>query len=188
MDFQDLLLKVAKILKRLNIIYCITGGYAVSVWGRPRSTLDLDIIVKLTVEKLPALSKAMKSLSQAGYLDEAAARDAIENQAEFNFLHPESGLKIDFWTISNDPFGLAELKRRQPKKIGKLTVYFISPEDLILSKLLWYKESESTRHLEDIESIIAISGKTLDLKYLKSQVEKRDLRESFNKVIKSSRF
>ncbi len=188
MDFQELLLKIAKIFERLKIIYCITGGYAVSVWGRPRATFDLDVIVKLSIEKLSAFSKALKSLSVAGYLDEDTAKSAIENQNEFNFIHPESGLKIDFWVIKNDSVGMAELKRRQPRKIGKQTVYFISPEDLILSKLLWHKESESTRHLEDIESVIAVSRKILDFKYLKSQAEKRGFSETLNKIIKNSKF
>jgi len=183
MDFQGLLIKIAKILERLNIAYCITGGYAVSVWGRPRSTFDLDVVLKLSTEKLPVLSKALKSLSAAGYLDEESARSAIEKQSEFNYIHPESGLKIDFWTVRDDSAGPAELKRRQPKKIGKQIVYFISPEDLILSKLLWHKQSGSTRHLEDIESVMAISDKILDFKYLKNQAARRGFAEILNKIM-----
>lgn len=183
MDFQKLLLKVVKIFERLKIVYCITGGYAVSVWGRPRATFDLDVIVKLSLEKLPALSKALRSLSEAGYLDDESARLAIENQNEFNFIHPESGFKIDFWPVKNDSVGLAELKRRRPKKISKQTVYFISPEDLILSKLLWYKESSSTRHLEDIETVLEIYGKAIDFKYLKSRAARRGFGEILNKIM-----
>ena len=44
-------------------------------------------------------------------------------------------------------------------------------EDLILSKLVWYRESQSSRHLEDAESVIKISGKKLDFKYLRKRAK-----------------
>lgn len=48
---------------------------------------------------------------------------------------------------------------------------FISPEDLILSKLIWYKESQSSRHLEDITSILKISKPNLN--YIKKWAKKQ---------------
>ena len=59
------------------------------------------------------------------------------------------------------------MKRRVGIKINKQIVYFISPEDLILSKLEWFKKSQSTRQLEDIESVLKITDK-IDKKYLKN--------------------
>lgn len=58
-----------------------------------------------------------------------------------------------------------ELKRAVKKEVWGQKIYFISPEDLILIKLKWYQDSNSTRHLEDVESILKISK--VDLKYIK---------------------
>lgn len=44
---EQLLSKIAKILKDLKISYAVTGGFAVIVWGKPRFTADIDIIVEL---------------------------------------------------------------------------------------------------------------------------------------------
>lgn len=44
-------------------------------------------------------------------------------------------------------------------------VYIISPEDLILSKLILYAQGESSKQLEDIKSVITIQKK-LDWKYI----------------------
>ena len=71
-----------------------------------------------------------------------------------------------------DKIGEEELARRIVKKIDKQKVYFISPEDLILSKLRWFKESQSDRHLEDVESVLKLSK--VDLKYLKQQARKQE--------------
>ena len=41
-----------------------------------------------------------------------------------------------------------------------------SPEDVILGKLLYYRDGGSEKHLRDITGILKISGQYLDRKYL----------------------
>lgn len=167
-DPRKVVVKIADILHEVGIPYFITGGFAVSVWGRPRATFDIDIVVELVEPKVDALARALRKVYKAGYIDETSAKDAIRHQSEFNFIDPLTGLKIDFWVTKGDELSLLKFKRRIARKIGGKTVYFISPEDLILSKLVWYKMGESTRQLEDIESIVKISGKKLDMKYIRT--------------------
>lgn len=168
----NLLLKVAPILEEFKIDYYVTGGFAVSVWGRPRATFDIDIVVKLLEPKVEPLAKALRKISKFGYIDEEAAREALRRKGEFNFIDPETGIKVDFWIEKGDETARAEFKKRVLKKIDKQKVYFISPEDLVLSKLVWYKKSESSRHLEDAESVFKISGKKLDKNYIKKRAAK----------------
>ena len=97
-------------------------------------------------------------------------REALETKGEFNFIHPQSQLKVDFWVVK-DSFNKQEIKRAIIKKIDGKKVSFVSPEDLILSKLLWYQLSESTRQLEDIESVFRISK--VDMDYIKNTVKKQ---------------
>ena len=175
MEFQKLLKKIAEILEGLKIDYCVTGGFAVSVWGRPRSTFDIDVIVQLKAENIPPLIKNLRRLSAAGYIEESAVKEAVSRGGEFNFIHPESGIKVDFWAVKeNDAVGKSELKRKIGKNLDGQKIYFISPEDLILSKLRWFKESESNRHLEDIKSILKISGKKINSDYLESEAKKQN--------------
>ncbi len=184
-DPEKLLLKITPILKDLKISYFITGGLAVSIWGRPRATFDIDIIIKLIEPEVPALVKALRKISKAGYIDEDVAKQAIVQKGEFNFLDPKSGLKIDFWIAKDDLRSKIAYSRRKVKKIHGQQIYFVSPEDLILSKLIWYKESQSSRHLEDIESVLKISKKKLDLKYLKNWAKRLGVLGIFNKLLSS---
>lgn len=85
MDFQKLLVKIAKILNKLHISYIITGGYAVSVWGRPRSTFDIDVVVELPESRINALAKALQGISELSYVDESMMEDAVLRRGEFNF-------------------------------------------------------------------------------------------------------
>lgn len=164
-DPRHLLIKVAEILDRLDIPYAITGGMAVFVWARPRFTADIDIVVLLKPEHIRELVEVLRGLSEASYVDSHMIREAIERHGEFNFIDGATGMKVDFWPIGGRPFDEAQLKRRIAKTILGHEVDFVSPEDLILAKLLWYKEGKSSKQSEDIASVMEIQ-QHLDRKYL----------------------
>ncbi|TSC78436.1 MAG: hypothetical protein G01um101433_243 [Parcubacteria group bacterium Gr01-1014_33] len=169
---EELLKKIGKILDTLAIPYVITGGIAVTVWGRPRFTADIDVAVDLLPQKLDALARALLKIDKDVYVDKRMMLHALERCGEFNFIHPAAGLKVDFWILKNTPFDREELRRRVRRKVAGVSIALISPEDLILRKLLWYKESESDRQLEDIESVIR-RQKKLDRRYLKKWAAKQ---------------
>ena len=181
-DQEKILITIAKILDDLKIEYFITGGFAVSVWGRPRATFDIDVIIKLVKPNVTTLARALRGICKAGYVDENMMADAISNNGEFNFIDPNSGLKVDFWVMRKEGLDVERLKNKKTKIISGQKVYFSSPEDLILSKLEWYKECRSSRHLEDVESIFKISGDKLDKKYLNKWVDKLGLSDFLDKV------
>ena len=62
---EELLLKITPILDKLKVDYFITGGFAVSVWGRPRATFDIDIMVKVVEPKITPLAKLLKKISKS---------------------------------------------------------------------------------------------------------------------------
>lgn len=183
-DPRHLLINIAKLLKRLKIPYIVTGGIAVLIWGRPRFTADIDIVIELQPEKINDLGKALAGLGKAGYIEKEAIKQALKRQGEFNFIDGETGVKVDFWMLKKkDPFDISRLKKKTAKIILRERVYFTSPEDLILIKLKWYKETQSNRHLEDIESILKISSKKLDMKYLKRWAKKLKVSDVLSKLI-----
>src|SRR3989338_1051496 len=169
-DPQYLLVQVAKILNTLHIPYLVSGGLAVLVWGRPRFTADIDIVVELKQTDIPKLEQALNHLSPQGYIDRDMMNDALKRQGEFNFIDITTGIKVDFWILTDSLFDRTRLQRRQVKSISGEEVYFTSPEDLILIKLKWYQDSDSQRQLEDIESIFKITKK-IDKQYLKTMAQ-----------------
>jgi hypothetical protein len=184
MEIEDLLTKITGILDKLKIPYIITGGMAVSVWGRTRYTADIDIVVELAEKNISSLAKELLGVDKDVYVSKEAMREALETKGEFNFIHPQSQLKVDFWVVK-DNFNKQEIKRAITKKIDGKRVNFVSPEDLVLSKLLWYQLSESTRQLEDIESVLRISK--VDMDYIKNTAKKQRTKDILEKLIKDNK-
>lgn len=182
-EFERLLTKTAGALNRLRIEYLITGGAAVVYWGRPRFTADIDIAIELQESDIKPLAKELrKDLGADAYIDEDMIRAEYERKGEFNVIVPGSGLKIDFFVVRDDPFEKKRFGRAITKKIGKEVVRFISPEDLVLTKLVWHKENGSEKQLEDVRSVISIQGKKLDRKYLKQWAERQGTADILNKL------
>lgn len=181
---EHLLCKIAKILQDLKIPYAVTGGFAVIIWGKPRFTADIDIIVELTPQNITPLAKTLLSIDKDVYVSEETMRDALERKSEFNFIHPQTGLKVDFWLSSKaDVYSKFKLERAVAKKINKQKIFFVSPEDLILSKLIWYRESESSRHSEDIKTVLNIQKSKLNLDYLKKWARKQSTIEILKEIM-----
>lgn len=176
------LIKIAKVLDELKIPYYVTGGFAVSIYGRPRFTADIDVVIKMSNPQVNDLATKLQKIFPKGYIDESQIEDALLRRSEFNIIDPESGLKVDFFVTKNDEFEKECFKKAQPQDLG-YKINFTSPENLVISKLLWHKQSESTRQLEDIASVMDVQ-KNLDKKYLILWINKLGLQQEWQKAEK----
>ena len=182
-DPRTLLVQVAKALDALQIPYLVTGGIAVLVWGRPRFTADIDIVVEVSTRKtLETLRKKLHGISRFSYDDSEAVRDPLRGHS-FNFIDGSTGLKVDFFISQGDAMSRARFRRRRRRSILGKSVQFIAPEDLILAKLLWCKNGAIAKHREDIISIITISRKTLRLDYLRSWAKKLGIADVLQEIL-----
>lgn len=184
MEITGVLLKIAAVLNKLEIPYAVTGGVAVTVWGRARYTADIDIVIDIAPQKLKELIKELSQIEEGIYLDIDAETpiEFIKKQGGFNLIHSQSGVRADFIIKGEDELSQLELDRAIIKDAWGQKISFISPENLILIKLLWYKDSGSTRHLEDVESILKITK--VDLEYIKEWAGKQETTEILENLFK----
>lgn len=144
-------------LESLAIPYALVGSYGSSVYGEPRFTRDIDILLDLTPPKISLFCAAFPPPDF--YLNEIAVRDAVRGRHQFNLLHPGSGNKVDFILPRDTPWGRSQLSRSTRERLlPDLEASIASREDVILGKLWYYSEGGGDRHLRDIAGILRISG------------------------------
>jgi hypothetical protein len=165
MTEADLLRYVVETFEELGIDYMISGSQASVYYGEPRFTRDIDIVADLDAEDVPGLL-AHFPLPDF-YLAEDAVRDAIRTRGQFNVIHPASGLKVDVIVRKDTPYDITEFERRTrlPALEGR-AAFFARPEDVIVYKMIYFREGGSERHLRDIAGILRVSGAELDLAYV----------------------
>jgi hypothetical protein len=99
----------------------------------------------------------------------------------FNIIHNEWVLKADFIIRKDEEYRNLEFGRRQRLRVGGRSVWVVSPEDLILSKLCWVKKSESELQRRDVEDIFAAIP-DLDRSYLREWSEVLGVRSLLGEV------
>jgi hypothetical protein len=165
MDQADLLRHVLAVLESQDVTYALVGSYASAVYGEPRFTHDIDIVVYLTADAAGRLCAAFPA--PEFYVSQAAAREAVAFHGQFNVIHPASGNKIDFMMPRNDAWGRIQLTRRIRRPILPDRDGFVAaPEDVILGKLWYYDEGGSEKHLRDIAAMLQTSADSIDMKYV----------------------
>jgi len=138
-DSIRVMLLVTDVLEKMGIPYAVSGSLSSSVHGVMRSTLDVDIVADLRLEHIRPLVAA---LSPVFYADYEMIRDAIAHHSSFNLIHYETAFKVDIFIPKEHTFDRMQLKRRIASIIAtdpEHSVYVTSPEDIILSKLEWYR-------------------------------------------------
>lgn len=165
MEQSDLLRYAIESLEQLNLTYAIVGSFASGAYGEPRFTQDIDIVINLQAGQIGELCRRFPS--PEFYVSQAAVEEAVYRRGQFNVIHPTSGNKIDFMMSGTGQWSSNQLARRQSVELfPNCNGYLASPEDVILGKMIYYREGGSEKHLRDITGILKITGDAVDRDYI----------------------
>jgi hypothetical protein len=159
---MKILADVASRLEGAGIEYMMTGSMAMAIYSTPRMTRDIDIIIKVAA---PDVAAIVSLFQNDFYIDEAAVRRAIEDKRMFNIIHSDSIIKVDFIVRKDEEYRIVEFSRKKKYNVNGAQIWVVSPEDLVLSKLVWAKTSESELQLGDIRQIL-FDTTSIDREYL----------------------
>jgi hypothetical protein len=165
---------VATILDRLGIRYVIGGSVASSIWGEPRATIDLDLMIDADDH---AVSLLVEELRDEFYVDEETAAFAVAREGSFNAIHYASSMKVDFFIAERAPLARTQLERRRGIPIGEDVLQFYAPEDLLIRKLMWYRlgGEQSERQWRDVLGILRVSWTRMERDYLAAAAEQANV-------------
>lgn len=167
----ELMQRVAVFLESHGIRYRVVGSLASMAYGEPRFTNDIDILADLRPEHTALFLAAFPPPDH--YLSETSMQTAIRQAGQFNIIHIPSGIKVDMIVLKPDDYSRTEIERgRRLTSPGEFDVWFASPEDVILNKLIYYREGGSAKHLRDIGSMLMIQGDSVDRAYIASWAAK----------------
>ena len=178
MTLEDLLSRLTPALEFAQVPYMLTGSVASSAHGMPRSTWDLDIVIKPTRTQLVAL---MRHFPTSDYYAHQAFQ-AFANQSQFNIIDHSTGWKVDFIIAEDSEYTRTAFVRRKPINIAGNTVYVASAEDVLIAKLRWPKLSGFERQLQDAAGIVSTQADNLEFTYVELWVRELGLEEQWEVV------
>ena len=157
----DWLFQFVDPLESAGIPYAIVGSVASSVYGEPRATNDVDLLIQLSRHDAAKLVHGFPC--EQFYVPPTEVIEVELGRAHgghINIIALESMTKADFYPLS--PTEVEWFSRRRALEIGGRVLWFAIPEAVILHKLRFYHEGGSEKHLRDIRGMLAVSGPEID--------------------------
>lgn len=172
----------ADLFDRLGMPYAIMGGWAVRLYGLPRPTYDIDFTIAAPSERLQELYAEVSGLGctvpdqfLGGWIDRVADMPLVK----FRLYVEGHGLDIDVF-LAESPYQEELLRRRRLHELRGRPVQFVSPEDLVLLKLI----AARSRDLGDIEDVM-LARPDIDEAYMRRWAGPLGVEEKLEEVLAS---
>lgn len=158
-------------LDDLGIEYMITGSFAMHAYVTGRLTFDIDAVVEISANDA---ARFAARFSPDYYVDQVKIINAVARNSMFNIINQVTGVKVDCIIRKSTEFEAGKFRRRRRSQLDGIDFWFISKDDLILSKLEWAKNSFSEKQFMDIRILVE---STDELETLEKQISVLELNE-----------
>jgi len=178
---------VIEVLEGLGIPYMVVGGFAAILYGEPRLTIDVDIVVDMNPEHVEPFVAAFPIPDY--YVSEEGIRDSLQRRYPFNVIQPTTGAKVDLVPLPRDRFTRLAFQRRQRMTYDEAgrSATFITREDIIVAKLVAHRETGSDKHLRDARGVLVTQWGELDLEVIRRGARANKVLERFEELLETAR-
>lgn len=169
----EFLRKLTVALDRSDVPYMLTGSLASSMYGVPRATNDVDLVISPSRQQLASLLQFLKRLGLI--LQEEQAFEAFARGTMFNAVDLQNSWKADFILRKTREFSLSEFSRRESHEVAGIHLTLASPEDVVIAKLEWAKASNSEQQIQDAAGVLRMQADRLNVAYVEQWVRELGL-------------
>ena len=132
---RELFLLFVRPLNRAEYRYAITGSIAAILYGEPRLTHDVDIIIFLNEQNVQELRKLFPdSQFYVPPVEVLYTELARQERGSFNIIHIETGFKADFYLTGRDELNAWAFRRKRNVQFEGETLTLAPPEYVIIRK------------------------------------------------------
>ena len=173
------------ILAKNNIEYFISGSVAAIVYGEPRLTHDIDLIISLSDNDITKFIAAFPSdLFYCPPKEVIKTEIKRTSRGHFNLIHQETGFKADVYLIGQEKLQKWALENKVKINFAGSDIFLAPVEYVIIKKLEFYKEGNSQKHIEDVQNILISSESLINFVFLNKNIKDLGLEEVWNLIRK----
>ena len=136
------------------------------MYGEPRLTKNIDIIMDVGRDELGRVLEVLKKAGLETIVPDP--EDFVEKTMVLPSRDKDSGFRVDL-IFSDSAYEKEAFARSKKLKVGDTHVSFISPEDLVIHKVI----AGRPRDIEDAKSVL-INNPSLDREYIRGWLARLD--------------
>lgn len=172
-------------LNALGVHYMITGSVASMIYGEPRLTHDIDLVIELNQDDAETFAEAFPIEKFYCPPPEVIVIEAGRPyRGHFNLIHHATGFKADVYLSGRDKLHQWALSHRKSIDMDDETFWIAPAEYVILRKLEYYREGGSEKHLRDIAGILSVSAYPIDFHKLSEKIHEYSLQKEWEEAEK----
>lgn len=172
-------------LNRLGMRYIITGAVASTIYGEPRLTHDLDLVLELSTNEVEKFTDAFPPDEFYCPPPEVIVLEIGRRfRGHFNLIHQDTGFKADIYLSGQDKLHHWALRNRKSVDVEDEKYWLAPVEYVILRKLEYFREDSSEKHLRDIKGILELSSEQVDFEQLAKRIKDKALEKEWRQVKK----
>ena len=172
-------------LNKLAVRYMVTGAVAIVIYGEPRLTHDIDVVVDLNPEDAEKLVQAFPSEEfYCPPIEVIKLEIHRPLRGHLNLIHYETGFKADIYALGQDELHHWAITKRKSFEMEGEPIWLAPPEYVILRKLEYYREGGSEKHLTDIANMLEISSEDINFEQLQNKIKDYGLQKEWQKAQK----
>ncbi len=170
-------------LNAARMEYMVTGGLAAVVYGHPRLTLDVDLVVRLETRETVEFAALWDPSEFYCPAPETIAHEAARDEhGHFNVIHLDSAMRADVYVAGSDALTMWAMQHKVERTVEGQLVKFAPIEYVIAYKLRFFQLGGSDRHLRDVARMLEISGSDIDEPTLESWIEQLKLGDAWSRA------
>ncbi len=162
----------------------VVGSVASTVWGEPRSTLDIDLVVAAKVEDAERIATVFREpryyCPPVAIMRREIARG---RRGTFNLIDTTTGLKADIYPGMDDPVNAWGMAHRVPVET-ECGIIFVAPVSCVIAgKLRYYAMSKQDKHLRDIRGMLRLSMAQVDRIFVDSVARQHGVERAWEECL-----
>jgi hypothetical protein len=161
-----------------GIPYMVTGSMALNYYAVPRLTRDIDLVAELSVADADRLGDIFGDDFDLG---RATVRESVERRTTFHLIHTTLVVKVDVVVRKDSEYRRTEFARRRRVTVDGHPFFIVTPEDLLISKLDWARDTHSEVQLRDARNLVG-AVRELDREYLDEWITRLGLQALYREV------
>jgi hypothetical protein len=166
MTIEDLAVSVLLACESEGVDHMLTGAFAHGLYGIPRSTKDVDVV--LALHGADPIAKVVTKLSDIVEFEPQIRFDTLTwGRRQVGTCRSNPPFKVELFDLFDDPFVLEQFRRKRRIFSAQLQreTWLPTPEDVIVQKLRWGRNKD----LDDARDVLAVQGpESLDMAYIES--------------------
>ena len=179
-EFPEILQFVCSYLNENEIDYVVVGGVAVMYHGVPRTTVDIDLILQIDDEKIPAFVEFLNTNRFSATVEDM--KIALSEKSHNTVFYADSLLRLDIQGV-NSQFDRMTLDRAIKTELFNTPLKLGTAEDTIINKILFQGEQD----LRDALGILSRKQQQLDFTYIESTCKQLKILDKWKSLIEESK-